>query len=339
MNLALAGQPDCWCGTMTDPGITLSGSLDRRIEPTFEPERKNIPPAQNISLSARAAHYIVRPVQAIVPSAFAIFVVLALVLGWLNRNEGHLTAEIGIGYWLGIAGSIMMLLLLFYPLRKRLKFFRHAGRVALWFRLHMILGVVGPVLVIFHSNFRLGSLNSSVAFLSMLTVAISGLIGRYLYAKIHMGLYGSRAEIRDVFADAATFKQALGINPERHDQLARAFTAHEERILPGSSGVITSLVRALTIGSRARRIRRELLKEARSAIRDESRIHDWSWRERRQRYRTAKEYLTMYMLAVRKAALLSFYDRLFAGWHVLHLPLFVLLILAAIAHVIAVHLY
>ncbi len=49
--------------------------------------------------------------------------------------------------------------------------------------------------------------------------------------------------------------------------------------------------------------------------------------------------MTLHLAAVRKAAAFAFYERLFALWHVLHLPLFILLILAAIIHVVAVHFY
>ena len=45
------------------------------------------------------------------------------------------------------------------------------------------------------------------------------------------------------------------------------------------------------------------------------------------------------MDAVAKASGLTFYDRLFAMWHLLHMPLYFLLILTGIIHVIAVHLY
>ena len=42
---------------------------------------------------------------------------------------------------------------------------------------------------------------------------------------------------------------------------------------------------------------------------------------------------------VRRAATLGVYERLFSLWHVLHVPLFVILVLTAIIHVVAVHLY
>jgi hypothetical protein len=141
--------------------------------------------------------------------AFAAVVAAALIYGWQMRDEGHLTPESGVGYWLGIGGASAMLLLLGYPLRKRLTGLKILGSVTGWFRVHMMLGVIGPALILLHANFKLGSLNSNVALLAMLTVASSGLIGRYLYGRIHLGLYGRRAQIAELQADVAALKGAI----------------------------------------------------------------------------------------------------------------------------------
>ena len=58
------------------------------------------------------------------PVVFATGLVTALVAGWLNRDEEYLVPGSGTGYWLGVAGAAMMLLLLLYPLRKRVRFAR-----------------------------------------------------------------------------------------------------------------------------------------------------------------------------------------------------------------------
>ena len=94
---------------------------------------------------------------------YTLITITLLYLGWQNRDFSYLNAEYGTGYALGIIGGVMMLLLYLYPARKQWRPMRRMGPVKYWFRMHMILGVVGPVTVIFHSNFRLGSLNSSVA--------------------------------------------------------------------------------------------------------------------------------------------------------------------------------
>ena len=43
--------------------------------------------------------------------------------------------------------------------------------------------------------------------------------------------------------------------------------------------------------------------------------------------------------ASRRAAEFAFYDRLLRLWHLLHLPLFILMVAAVILHIVAVHMY
>ena len=107
------------------------------------------------ALAPRFAHYVKRPLERLLPFAFAIAVAGALAFGWLGREEQHLSPEEGTGYWLGIAGAVTMLMLLLYPLRKRIKALRHLGSVKSWFRAHMLLGILGPTLILFHANFGL----------------------------------------------------------------------------------------------------------------------------------------------------------------------------------------
>ena len=46
-----------------------------------------------------------------------------------------------------------------------------------------------------------------------------------------------------------------------------------------------------------------------------------------------------YIQAHRQIAVFKVYERLFSWWHVLHLPLFIMMIITAIVHIFAVHLY
>ena len=91
----------------------------------------------------------------------------AIVTGIMGRDERRVFADEGLGYALGIVGTLLILFLLIYPLRKRFKWLKVLGNVRNWFRVHMILGVVGPLTILYHSNFMLGSVNSTVALLAM----------------------------------------------------------------------------------------------------------------------------------------------------------------------------
>lgn len=69
---------------------------------------------------------------------------VALVIGWLIADKKIVNPEEGLGYWLGIVGGSLMLLLLLYPAGKKSSLLRRMGLVKHWFRIHMVLGSSGP---------------------------------------------------------------------------------------------------------------------------------------------------------------------------------------------------
>jgi len=68
---------------------------------------------------------------------------VVLYLGWTLPTERYITPTRGFGYALGIIGGSLMLLLLVYSARKRIKWLRFLGPSAAWFRFHMMLGSSG----------------------------------------------------------------------------------------------------------------------------------------------------------------------------------------------------
>jgi hypothetical protein len=291
------------------------------------------------ALMSRFSHYGTRPLLRIVRTSFGAGIGGVLLIGWLNRDQDYLTPESGIGYWLGIAGASLMLLLLLYPLRKRMPRLRAIGSLTFWFRLHMALGLVGPALILFHSNFRLGSLNSNVAMLAMLIVATSGIVGRYLYVQIHLGLYGRKAQVRDILADIEIMKHALGGGLPAGDRVVEELNAFAMRATGGPRNFLGALCALPGLEIRARVIRHRLLRDVRSTVAAEAKRCGWSRRTREQRIDAIAELMGLHLAAVRKAAAFAFYERLFGLWHVLHLPLFFILVLAAAIHVVAAHLF
>jgi len=255
-----------------------------------------------------------------------ILITLTLVYGWQQRAEHMLTSETGLGYFLGIIGSLMMLLLLLYPLRKRMKALRFLGNVRIWFRVHMIFGLVGPALIILHSNFSLGSLNGSIAFISMLIVAISGLVGRFFYGRIHRGLYGHRTSVREYLSDAERFKSAFNLDYAHASDTIDELRQYEARRLAPYSSLWQGMVRACSSPIMRNRLRHRVMLHL-------SKSQDST--TRRKFERNLKRYLS----ALARAEAFALYERLFALWHLLHLPLFIILVLAALTHVVAVHHY
>ena len=249
---------------------------------------------------------------------FFVCVAILIYLGWRIPTERYITPRSGLGYALGITGGSMMVFLLLYSARKRVRWLRWMGSVTRWFEVHMVLGVLGPLCILFHSNFSLGATNSNVAFFSMLTVAGSGLVGRYLYSHIHFGLYGRKKTLADLKSSAERLHSLGQSVPFLPQLMARLDAAVSVRVV-------------LSRWSLRRHVRRTL----RQAARQSPPIAN----ERRRLQRAAYGLITQRLRAARNVAEFEVYQRLFGLWHVLHLPLIFMLFIAGIVHVIAVHVY
>ncbi len=280
-----------------------------------------------------------RPLTGIFPKVFTAAVVVALWIGWINRDDNGLTPVSGTGYWLGIAGSVLMLLLLLYPLRKRMRSLRAIGSVTFWFHTHMILGIVGPVLIMWHANFKFGSINCSFALATMLVVTASGIVGRYLHRKINTGLYGRKAEAQEVVADADELRGFLGSDAAVADSIVAQLNAFAQLGTAGPRGILIGLVPLPLISWRGAVVRMRLINRARQVIAIEGRRHGRSQQVQRQQLAGATNFVTRHIGAARRAAAFAFYERLFRLWHIFHLPLFVLLVIVAIIHVYASHFF
>jgi hypothetical protein len=269
----------------------------------------------------------------------AALVLSVLAYAWTQRFEGEITPKTGLGYMLGITGGIMMLSLLLYPLRKHWKPLQRAGTVRAWFNTHMFLGIAGPALVIVHSNFRLDSTNATVAMSIMLLVVASGIIGRYIYAQITEGASGKRSEIAELLQDAHVLRAAFGDDMEHAPHIEAELTGYEDEAQAYRNSTLGSFRAAVYLAPKARKSREYIKREADSIISARALRERWTAQEHAERIEAVHAHFNAYFAAVQKAASLHFFARLFQLWHVLHMPLYLLLILAAVGHVIAVHLY
>ena len=80
----------------------------------------------------------------------------------------------------GYIGTGLLLLAILYPIVRRINAFRFVANARVWFDLHLMAGTVGPMFIVLHSAFKLDNWVSA-AFWSMIIVAISGVVGRYMY--------------------------------------------------------------------------------------------------------------------------------------------------------------
>ena len=104
-----------------------------------------------------------------------------LQLGWIGR-------------YLGIPGTLLILVSLGYSLRKRGLI--HHGNPSTLLRLHERLAWLGSLLVLVHAGIHFNALLGWLAIGAMLINVISGLTGKYLLKRARQRLAGAREQLR-----------------------------------------------------------------------------------------------------------------------------------------------
>jgi hypothetical protein len=267
---------------------------------------------------------------------FAISVIMVLSIGWTQRSQNHFTAEDGTGYWLGIVGGSLMLVLLLYPVSKRVKLLNELIPSRYWFGIHMALGVIGPTLILFHSNFKLGSINSSVALICMLLVAASGLVGKYIYTHIHHGLFGKQINIKELQQkNKDNHSELLNLYEKLYgkgEQLNKKLNNMEEKVLQPYTSLTKSLFHVIYLALNTYDFKKKVMRLVTEAGEIEKNNEDF---DKEKIFSSVSHYT----LALQKLAAHRVYERLFSLWHILHLPLFYMMLVTAVVHIFAVHLY
>jgi hypothetical protein len=252
--------------------------------------------------------------------------------GWYSPGDD-------VGYNLGLAGGIAMLLLLVYPLRKHVRALRNCGLLKHWFLAHMALGIGGPALILAHSTFHLRSTNAAVALVCMLLVAGSGMVGRFLSTRAHRGLKGETLSLQQLQARAALEHERIdGIlhYAPRALTLLRQF---ESDMVPADRGLFHDTCRLVCINARRKATYRNCRSELDSATAQRSLLSAAENEMVVVDVERARVLVYDYLLSAQHISQLSTYDRLLQFWHLAHLPLVYLLVLSASAHVLAVHMY
>ena len=265
--------------------------------------------------------------------------VLTGALIWLSARGGYYTPGDDFGYYVGLVGAVMMLTLLLYPLRKHVSFLRNLGAIGNWFRFHMILGIAGPSLILFHSTFTIGSFNAGVAMGCMLLVAGSGVVGRFMYRRIHHGLYGRRATLQEMHVQLGTQEGEVRSKFHFAPRVEARLKAFGDLAHARPNGFLPTTWQFLTISLRARRVQSQCRQELRKVLGEYAVQRGWDRAKLKRRLEAANEKIRAYLEAVCHTAQFSIYERLFSLWHILHVPFVFMLVISGIIHVIAVHMY
>jgi hypothetical protein len=210
-----------------------------------------------------------------------------------------------------------------------------------WFKWHMAFGILGPALIMFHSVFRIGSINAGVALICMMLVSGSGIFGRFFYTKIHYGLYGRHATQKQLQEDldgSGDVQSVLSFAPGIQQKLVefRDYATNSSKV-----GKVR-ILNILTLGIRAKLLSRTLIKELEGAMYADTNEKSWNDAQMNrldELFYQNVNFIRSYLFAVRDLAQFGTYEKLFSLWHIFHVPFVYMLIFSAIWHVIAVHMY
>jgi len=217
----------------------------------------------------------------------------------------------------GIGGMTLMVLMLSYTLRRRLPWLRRAGNLSTWLDFHIWCGITGPLLIVLHSALKVGGL-IAISFWSMVAVALSGILGRYLYAQIP----------RSAAGDELSLEEAKRLDAEMSSRLAREFE------LPDAE--IAALADEPVDRAASRSLLAALFSSATLPLRFRRRFASFRRRHPHVPRRRLRHLERLARERARLHARLGLWRRLhelFHYWHVFHKPFAILMYLFALVHI------
>ncbi len=259
--------------------------------------------------------------------------IYAMFVGWANQDGVFFGAPTAPQYILGVLGGALILALLGYPLWKVIGGGRWKHAQRWWFRAHVAFGVIAPASIFSHANYQLASSEAQISMALMMMVAISGLMGRFLYEKTHAAT-GDRATWESLSRDKAYAKYKLAEHCQYAPQLRSSLQAYEIAALSSSKGFFDGICRSLSYTAWTSWHEMAFRRELNEALSDEASRLRWMSSQLNIERTNAQQLLTLYLRSVRRMSGLSFYEGLFSFWHALHLPLLMMLVAAAVIHVL-----
>ncbi|MEZ4699288.1 MAG: hypothetical protein R2834_03075 [Rhodothermales bacterium] len=222
-----------------------------------------------------------------------------------------------IGQGLGIIGSLMMLVgVSTYMFRKRSTMMQKLGKLRGWLTFHIFLCTLGPFLVLLHTTFKFGNI-ASISFWSMAIVVGSGIFGRYVYVHIPKTANGQFYTASDLKRAQSVLGQRLaGVTGLAQDQIESLFAG-----MPAASSIPGAVVQTLRFQLGKRRLQSNLEGALQARGVDGDRV------------KTALPlFLNHIELQLRQQTLGPFV-RAFGYWHVLHIPLALVMLAAFLIHI------
>jgi len=122
-------------------------------------------------------------------------ILLTLYVGWFFRDHFAFMPNSAQAYDLGLIGIGLLCTVFVYSLLKLFKY-SQVITTSSWFRIHMTLGGLATIAILFHASFQVGSkglVSGDMALGFLVMLAITGILGQVIYSNVKYGLLGKNA--------------------------------------------------------------------------------------------------------------------------------------------------
>jgi hypothetical protein len=220
---------------------------------------------------------------------------------------------------LGILGAGMIIFgVTIYSSRKRIRALWNIGKLSSWLEFHIFLCLLGPTLVIYHTTFKAGGI-AAISLWAMLSVAGSGIIGRFLYVLIPRNIKGTELDSHQINEEFDKISKDL-----RESEFGLKLLASIDKNF-ASIQRPTGILDTIKIYLKLMRMKQEVKSMVRRMLIESDLPNDVA----RKLYKAASARAAL----IQRSVVLLQVEKLFFYWHAIHLPFTVMMFVTLIAHV------
>jgi len=223
------------------------------------------------------------------------------------------------GHGLGIVGASMIVAgIVMYSSRKRVRALWNLGKLSTWLEVHIFLCLLGPILIIYHTTFKASGI-AAISLWSMLSVAASGIIGRFLYVMIPRTTAGSEMTVQQIneqFDEQERILLDSEVGRELRMMVDQSFSSMKrpEKFFQTISAFLHL---------------QKLKQQVRTKVRSKLTGQDIDHKTARAFIRVASARATL----IQKSLLLVQVGKLFYYWHAVHVPFTAIMFITLAFHI------
>ena len=221
-----------------------------------------------------------------------------------------------LSFWLGVIGFALLVLMNLYTIRKKFEFMHNLGRLSNWLNFHIFCGLLGPVMIMFHSGLKVRGI-VGISFWSMVVSFTSGIVGRYFLVQLGGKKSDFERHANEALSRLDRAFQKLNLQVDaatKNVVLQRGLVHVGGRVDGGTMNPLSAFFVSMT-------------GDLRLAIRGVSVPSKWP--------ENASRLVAAYAVNQRKAQTIQPFQSLLGYWHAFHFPFAIFMYIAAVIHIVS----